>query len=335
MTISRRTFLGGLGTGAIASAGSSLLGPNRAVAQRSGPRVFVIREDRFGRMFPSLRPFADSSPRLLNALREIGKPGSLLDASDDLAAGPVALIVDPALSANNPNNTTHTAGTTFMGQFLDHDLTFDLTSRLGKPAEPTESPNERTPALDLDSVYGGGPLADPELYVSVSRQSRERPTKLKIEHGPLFEDLPRRSDGSAIIADPRNDENLIIAGLQAAVILFHNKAVDLVGRDRRDSSEEVFRKARQLTTWHYQWMIVHEFLPLFVGQPMVDEILRRGRRVFTPSTAFIPVEFQGAAYRFGHSMVRPSYRANLLGDVNATGSPAPFFGMIFDPASEG
>jgi len=335
MTISRRTFLGGLGAGAIASAGSSLLGPNRAVAQRSGPRVFVIREDRFGRMFPSLRPFADSSPRLLNALREIGKPGSLLDAGDDLAAGPVALIVDPALSANNPNNTTHTAGTTFMGQFLDHDLTFDLTSRLGKPAEPTESPNERTPALDLDSVYGGGPLADPELYVSVSRQSRERPTKLKIEHGPLFEDLPRRSDGSAIIADPRNDENLIIAGLQAAVILFHNKAVDLVGRDRRDSSEEVFRKARQLTTWHYQWMIVHEFLPLFVGQPMVDDILRRGRRVFTPSTAFIPVEFQGAAYRFGHSMVRPSYRANLLGDVNATGSPAPFFGMIFDPAGEG
>jgi len=241
MTISRRTFLGGLGAGAIASAGSSLLGPNRAVAQRPGPRVFVIREDRFGRMFPSLRPFADSSPRLLNALREIGKPGSLLDAGDDLAAGPVALIVDPALSANNPNNTTHTAGTTFMGQFLDHDLTFDLTSRLGKPAEPTESPNERTPALDLDSVYGGGPLADPELYVSVSRQSRERPTKLKIEHGPLFEDLPRRSDGSAIIADPRNDENLIIAGLQAAVILFHNKAVDLVGRDRRDSS--VFRRS--------------------------------------------------------------------------------------------
>jgi len=331
----RRRFLGALGMGAIASGASSLIAPFPAVAQRSRPRAFVIREDRFGRMFPNLRPFADSSPRLLNALREIGKPGGILDAADDLAAGPIALIVDPALSNNNQNNPTHTAGTTFVGQFLDHDLTFDLTSRLAKPAEPTDSPNERTPALDLDSVYGGGPLADPELYEPVSRQSRERPTKLRIERGGLFEDLPRRTDGTAIIADPRNDENLMIAGLQAAFILFHNQAVELVARDRRLSSEEVFRKARELTTWHYQWMVVHEFLPLFVGQAMVDDILRRGRRAFRPSGAFIPVEFQGAAYRFGHSMVRPSYRANLLGDVNASGAPAPFFAMIFDPAGEG
>ena len=48
-----------------------------------------------------------------------------MDANDDLAAGPVALIVDPALNLNNPNSNTHTAGTTFMGQFLDHDMTFD------------------------------------------------------------------------------------------------------------------------------------------------------------------------------------------------------------------
>ena len=111
--------------------------------------------------------------------------------------------MDPALSVNNPNNPTHTAGTTFMGQFLDHDVTFDLTSRLGKPTEPTDSPNARTPALDLDTVCAGGPLAAPELYVPVDRRSRERPNKLRIEQGGLFEDLPRRADGSAIIGDPR------------------------------------------------------------------------------------------------------------------------------------
>jgi hypothetical protein len=333
--LTRRTFLCALGVGAVASGASGLLAPNAAMAQRSRPRAFVIREDRFGRMFPGLRPFAEPSGRLRNALREIGKPGGVLDARDNLAAGPVALIVDPNLNLVNVNNVTHTAGTTFMGQFLDHDLTFDLTSRLGRPTEPTESPNERTPALDLDSVYGGGPMHDPELYVGVGPRSRELPTKLRIEWGGLFEDLPRRGDGSAIIADPRNDENMIIAGLQAAFIQFHNNAVDLVARDRRLSSEEVFRKARELTTWHYQWMIVHEFLPLFVGRPMVDDILRNGLGAFRPSTPFIPVEFQGAAYRFGHSMVRPSYRANLLGDVDASGSPAPFFAMIFDPAGEG
>src|SRR5262245_40528211 len=141
MTLERRTFLRGLGAGVMAAGASSLLAPSAAGAQRSRPTVFVIREDRFGRIFPNLRPFADTSNQLLNALREIGKPGGMMDAADDLAAGPVALIVDPALSENNPNNPTHTAGTTFMGQFLDHDLTFDLTSRLAVRAEPTQSPN--------------------------------------------------------------------------------------------------------------------------------------------------------------------------------------------------
>jgi hypothetical protein len=76
----------------------------------------------------------------------------------------VALIVNPALNLNNPTSNTHAAGTTFMGQFLDHDMTFDSTSRLGVPARPELSPNLRDPAFDLDSVYGGGPIADAELY---------------------------------------------------------------------------------------------------------------------------------------------------------------------------
>ena len=242
-------------------------------------------------------------------------------------AGPVALIANPDLSKNNPNNPAHTAGTTFMGQFMDHDMTFDLTSRLGVPTRPEDSVNTRTPALDLDSVYGGGPSDDPELYTF----ERGHAPKFKIGFGGLFEDLPRTSKKTAIIADPRNDENLIIAGLHAAFLLFHNNAVDYVeDRDRRASPDEVFRQARELTRWHYQWMIVHEFLPLFIGQSLVNDILSRGRKFYRPREAFIPVEFQGAVYRFGHTMVRPSYRANLAGD-----NGAPFFAMIFDPAGEG
>ncbi|HSF49112.1 MAG TPA: hypothetical protein VLA73_12225, partial [Burkholderiales bacterium] len=82
--------------------------------------------------------------------------------------------------------------------------------------------------------------------------------------------------------------------------------------------------------WHYQWIIVHEILPHFIGQNMIDDILTRGRKFYLPDRPYIPVEFQGAAYRFGHSLVRPSYRANLKGD-----NGAPFFGMIFDPSQEG
>jgi hypothetical protein len=220
----------------------------------------------------------------------------MLDAKDNLAAGPVALIVDPALSENNPNSSTQTAGATFIGQFMDHDMTFDLTSRLGVPADPKDSPNSRTPGLDLDSVYGGGPLADPDLYVRPGgRRSRDHPTRFKIESGGLFEDVPRDRHGAAIIADPRNDENLIISGLQAAFLSFHNNAVGLVAADdRHEPGDEVFRQARRLTTWRYQWLIVHEFLPLFIGQKMVDDILRKGRRFYRPPVAQIPVEFQGA-----------------------------------------
>src|SRR5262245_27395919 len=237
-TISRRHFLGALGAGAVAAGVSSALWSRAALAQTGRPRAFVIREDRFGRMFPNLDPFfRDNSQRLQAALQDIGKLGGMMDAKDQIGDGgkaaAIALIADPALSANNPNNPGQTAGSTFIGQFLDHDMTFDLTSRLAVVAGPTASPNERTPAFDLDSVYGGGPLRDPELYVPVSGGIRARPTKLRIESGGLFEDLPRNRDRSAIIADPRNDENMMIAGLQAAVILFHNKCVDPVSRDRR------------------------------------------------------------------------------------------------------
>jgi heme peroxidase len=152
-----------------------------------------------------------------------------------------------------------------------------------------------------------------------------------VESGGLFEDLPRASDGSAFLGDPRNDEHVIIAGLHCAFLKFHNNAVAAL-RDDGVREPDVFGSARRLTTWHYQWLVLREFLPLIVGQALVDDVLSRGRRFYRPETgaALIPVEFQGASYRFGHSMVRPSYRANLAGD-----SGGPFFGFIFDPAGQG
>src|SRR5207245_6459224 len=115
-------------------------------------------------MFPNLPPFAAATDAVRAALADLGKPGGLLDANDDLTKGPVLLITDLSLSANNPNNPTHTAGTTFFGQFIDHDVTFDTTSKLGVPTDPAASPNSRTPSLDLDSVYGVGPVGSPQRY---------------------------------------------------------------------------------------------------------------------------------------------------------------------------
>jgi hypothetical protein len=102
-------------------------------------------------------------------------------------------------------------------------MTFETSSLLGIPTPPAQIANVRTPSFDLDSVYGAGPAGSPQVYNPGDR------AKLRIESGGLFEDLPRDTSGTAIIADPRNDENLIIAGLHAAFILFHNNTVDSSG----------------------------------------------------------------------------------------------------------
>jgi len=293
---------------------------------REGPPDVTVSGS-FGRMFRNLPPFGPPTNAVRDALMELGSLGGILDANDDLAAGPVALITDPNLQRVNRNNPTHTAGVTFFGQFLDHDMTFDLTSRLGFPTQPIRSPNARTPFFDLDSVYGNGPGGNPELY------DPNDLIKFRVESGGQYEDLPRNpSNNAAIIGDPRNDENIMIAGLHAASLMFHNHAVDLIrSQDPSIPDNEAYVHARRLTLWHYQWMILHEFLPHIVPQSVIDDVLTNGRRFYDPlhNEAFIPVEFQ-IVYRFGHSMVRPSYRANLHGD-----NGQPFFGMIFDPAAEG
>ena len=315
----RRFFLRTIGLGAAAGA----LGIPYA---RSAEPPDVARPESFGRMF-RLPPFAPPTNAVRAALSELGKAGGIMDAQDDLAAGPIDLIVKEELNQVNRNSSSHTAGITFFGQFLDHDMTFDSRSRLGFPSQPIKSANSRTPFLDLDSVYAGGPEATPELYDSADS------IKLKVERGGQFEDLPRNpTTKAAFIGDPRNDENLIISGLHTAFLLFHNKAIDYVRAQKSSlSNDAVFAEARRLTTWHYQWIILHEFLPLIVGQPVIDDVFKGAGRYYSPlhEGEFIPVEWQ-IVYRFGHSMVRPSYRANMKGD-----NGQPFFGMIFDPKGEG
>jgi hypothetical protein len=315
----RRTLLRAAAAAALTGGAGRALGNGRPTPVAS----------RFTRMFPHLPPFAETSSALITALLDLGRAGGPMDARDNLGAGPIALITDPALRLNNPDAPLPmgTAGSTFMGQFIDHDMTFDAGSRLGVATAPQAATNSRVPALDLDSVYGRGPVVDAALYDPADR------AKLRIGHGGLFEDLPRLPDGTALIADPRNDEHVVIAGLQCAFILFHNRVVDLL-RSRGLAADTLFAQARRTVAWHYQWIVVNELLPSYIGAALTRELLWRGRhrgdRDERDGGAAIPVELQGAAYRFGHSLVRPSYRANLRGD-NGT----PFFGFIFDPSAQG
>ncbi|WP_235856788.1 peroxidase family protein [Occultella glacieicola] len=304
------------------------------------PRSQFYDQGKFGRLFPTLPPFASDTPLIRDALTDLGAPGGPMDAGD-LVTDPIASITDPVLSEHNPDNPTMTAGMTFLGQFLDHDMTFDPTSSLARRQDPESIRNFRIPALDLDSVYGGGPGVSPHLY---DRWVDRGQTTFLVDPIPGCEpfsvdgttryDVPRNAQNTAILGDPRNDENLIVDQLHLAMLKFHNAVV----ADVRDelgsaySAEDVFAEAHREVRWHYQWMVLHEFLPLTIGADLCTDILTNGRKHYSwRNSPYIPVEFSVAAYRFGHSQVRPTYRANF--GTSAIDTAQQFFAPIFDPAS--
>src|SRR4030095_15236748 len=200
MSITRRGFLSGLGTSAAGAAGAAVLGPSDAIAQTTRAKT-APRPQRFSRMFPDLPSFAEATPAMRAALTDMGAPGGLMDAQDPLHLGPLELLRKPELSPNNRDNPTHTAGITFLGQFIDHDMTFDTSSPLGIPTAPESSTNARTTSLDLDAVYGRGWIEDPHLYDPADR------IKLKVESGGVFEDVPPMGGGAAEVRDPPHHED--------------------------------------------------------------------------------------------------------------------------------
>jgi hypothetical protein len=292
------------------------------------PKSRYFDSGRFGRIFGKLPPFASDTPEIRAALLDIGKPDGIMDAKDKLSEGPVKLITDPALSQTNPNNPILTAGFTFLGQFLDHDMTFDPTSSLERQVDPEHISNFRTPSLALDNVYGAGPGGSPHLY---DQSAAGAGIKFLLEETGTAgkHDVPRNSQKVALIGDPRNDENLIVSQLQVAFLSFHNALVEHVRtKIQLTDAGDVFAEAQRLVRWHYQWIIVHEFLKKTCGHAVVEDALNNGRKFYQWHTEpFIPVEFSVAAYRFGHSQVRPSYRANFTGNPGGQ----PFFAMIFTP----
>ena len=299
----------------------------------SAPRSPFYDRGRFGRLFPSLPPFAADTRRVRQALAELGAKGGLMDASRPNPDG--------TPGARNIDNPTITAGFTFLGQFLDHDMTFDPTSSLARRQDPEAIRNFRIPALDLDSVYGGGPDVSPHLFDRAVERGR---TKLLVEKipgsaaasmdGKARFDLPRNRQDVALAGDARNDENLVVSQLHVAVLRFHNRVVDdlraEMGAD--STAEEVFAEASRIVRWHYQWLVLHEFLPKTVGRETAEDVLVNDLRHYRwRHEPYIPVEFSVAAYRFGHSQVRPTYRANF--GPSADRPDRQFFGQIFSPSA--
>jgi hypothetical protein len=246
----------------------------------------------YARMFPELPSF-QAEEQFLYAL---GRAGGLCDCGD---------IEDSAESLGDA-----AAGWPIFGQFVAHDITADR-STLRAHADTAELHNARSPQLNLETLYGDGPTGHPFLF------QRDDPAKFLL--GLDGADLQRNREGTAIIGDPRNDSHMLMSQLHLAMLKAHNAFVD-EARLAGMVNDRVFEEAARLLRWHYQWVILHEFLPTLVGPALAEEVLREGPQWFHPGHgAFIPLEFADAAYRYGHSQIRHRYRLNLQTD------PVPLF----------
>jgi len=246
-------------------------------------------DQRFARLFPNLKPLKATDKQLID-LSELMRERR------------------PAAGKAIP------AGFTFLGQFIDHDVTLDLTSSLEQQIDPAAVISVRTPVLELDSVYGRGPDDQPYMYDQKSHgkfligNACARPTN-KL-------DFPRNHQGRALIGDHRNDENTIVAQLHLAFLRFHNAVLHLVEKGKTGCErcyDDDFEEAQRLVRWHYQWIVLHEFFDLTIDKAVLASLRADGRRFYLPQgKPFIPVEFAVAAYRFGHSQVRSRYDVNKL-----------------------
>ena len=239
-----------------------------------------VQAQDFGRMFPNLAPFQPSEALLVNLAASMADSNA---AADD----------NPAL---RPSIFT------YLGQFLDHDMTLMPVPLDDANEDLTTFTNGRTPRLDLDSLYGGGLQGSPNFYDASGHF-------VTVINANGVEDLQRGPDGTAVLVEGRNDENLVIAQIHLAFQRFHNHYID---------QGYSFSDAQTLVRWHWQWVIVHDFLPEVVGQDVVDQFLVYNgagkpnvRYQFyksgNPNRPMMPVEFAVAAYRFGHSMIRLAY----------------------------
>ena len=234
---------------------------------------------------------------------------------------------------NHKEQTDLAAGYTFLGQFIDHDMSFDNLRRElpveGEIQDPAKLLSNRSPKLDLDSLYGYYPNAedgqkfDRRLYEKDGVRMKIGCTSLLPSRGitktfPF--DLPRDNQ-IAVIGDSRNDSNLGVAQTHLAFLKFHNAVVKLLSTENQELAEqpeELFKQAREMVTRHYQWIILHDFLPEIIDKTILKSVIESAQNggsgpvwLADNERPFMPVEFSGAAFRLGHSLLQDEYEWNI------------------------
>ncbi|WP_298933859.1 heme peroxidase family protein [uncultured Ruegeria sp.] len=278
----------------------------------------------FGRLFRELPPWR--SPH--------GDDATAVAALRDFATNEMS----ETAGQDNLDNANLPAGYTYFGQFVDHDITFDPTSSLMRQSDPEKLENFRTPRLDLDCLYGEGPADEPFMYdknrggVFLLGTTEKDWTGDKDIAGSKEPDLLRNRQGRAIIGDMRNDENVIVSQFQLAMLRLHNRVMQkLATGDPDDETTEFgfdgerFQEAQRKVRWFYQYVVWNDFIKRLVSDAIWTRVLDKSDNHKFNGTVydwnyqpFMPVEFSVAAYRFGHSLIRPGYQINV-NDDNDTG----------------
>jgi hypothetical protein len=281
---------------------------------------------RFGRIFPRLPAATYGST-----------PDEEQKNLEALAKAMVSSF-DPPKDGPDPEESGIPALYTYFGQFIDHDLTFDPNSSFQKQKDPSAVEDFRTPAFDLDNVYGRGPGDQPFMYDGDGK-TLLLGDPLTLGTNDKARDLQRNAAGRALIGDPRNDENTIVSQLQGLMLRFHNGMVQTF---RKDAFEAIQARVRHT----YQYVVVNDFLPRIVNANVLDQLKTNGvydkskirffKDFLGPFRApFMPVEFSVAAYRLGHSMVRPGYRLNDAVLLPIFPVPKPIPGTVQTGLPEG
>ena len=193
-------------------------------------------------------------------------------------------------------NSILPSGFTFFAQFIVHDITHNSPNSLLKR---TYLKNKSSPFLDLDSVYG-----------SISNKN------FMFEQGKFIyncdlHDLPRNSLGTPIIPDKRNDENYILAQFHLLWLMFHNKLFDYLKNNNKNlTNDELFTITRKEVTYHYQWIIMNDFLPRLIDNRLLDNIYNEGNKIYNidKENLYIPLEFTVATMRYGHFTIKEQYQ---------------------------
>jgi hypothetical protein len=231
---------------------------------------------------------------------------------------------------------------TFVGQFVDHDLTFN-GANLFDDQTGASVPDFASPLIDLDSVYGGRSYPDDPADTSTKDIIRNSDVfngdmAFKLWRlGPNAYDVTRWTDaslqdrvGAAYIFDPRNDENQLILQVHILLMHVHNKLLKIAyeqdktlnpkhKKDAEKAAEKV--KAEVIANW--QSVLLNDFLPRVCEPGSLAWVLKEialsghGAMKYKPAgdgSLQMPHEF-AIGFRFGHSMLRNEYMLNSAGAV--------------------